>query len=222
MPSRRVSAVLLSIALLAGCQGTLPATRSSAELRDLQEVVEVFRNSIIKKDKAAFSNLFFSNKPELVTWQAVVDDPSLATIKSTRPEAVKARHRPDNNFVAFIDGIVASKDAEEETFSDVQIDTDGEIASISFDYVYLSKSKPTNNGREKWLLVRTEQGWKIVSVVYTIRLPRRASGAHVRPAHATAPGREERRCSADSNIPGCLAAWLDGHHTKTSRQEAHR
>lgn len=126
--------------------------------------------SIINKDKTTFMSLFHSDKPEQITWQAVVDDPSLETIKQTRPQAIKARYRPDNNFVSFIDNIVASKTIEEEKFSDVNIDTDGEVASVSFDYVYYSDRKATNSGREKWLLVRTEQGWKITSVVYTIRL----------------------------------------------------
>ena len=177
MLSPGLSAALLSFALLTGCQGTLRATANGEELESLRHVVEVFRTSIIKKDKAAFLNLFFSDKPEAIIWQAVVDDPSLETIKARQPNAIKARLRPDNNFVAFIEGIVASTDASEETFSDVQIDTDGEVASVSFDYVYIFNSKPTNSGREKWLLVRTERGWKIVSVVYTIRLPSSAGGA---------------------------------------------
>lgn len=143
----------------------------------LQAVIESFRTAIIRKDKPAFMALFFSNKPELVTWQAVVDDPSLRWIQKTKPQALKARYRPDNNFVAFIDGIVSDKTAAEEKFSNIQIDTDGEVASISFDYVYLSDRHATNSGREKWLLVRTEQGWKITSVVYTIRLPEAGSGA---------------------------------------------
>jgi hypothetical protein len=121
--------------------------------------------------------LFFSDNPELVTWQAVVDDPSLRWIQRTRPQALKARYRPDNNFVTFIDGIVARSSSAEERFSNIQIDTDGEVASVSFDYVYLSDGRATNDGREKWLLVRTEQGWKITSVVYTIRLPEARGGA---------------------------------------------
>jgi hypothetical protein len=173
------SVVILSCALLAGCQGTLYTTASGAsgaELAAIQQVVEVFRTSIITKDKAAFLNLFFSDKPESVTWQAVVDDPSLAMVKSKRPGAIKARYNPDNTFLSFINGIMDSKDISEETFSNVQIDTDGEIASVSFDYVYLLNSKPTNSGREKWFLLRTERGWKIVSVVYSIRLPRPLAG----------------------------------------------
>lgn len=104
--------------------------------------------------------LFFSDKPEAVTWQAVVDDPSLETIQLTRPQAIKARHRPDNNFVAFVDGVVASQNREEEQFSEVRVDTDGEVASVSFDYVYVSNAKATNSGREKWLLVRTSRAGK--------------------------------------------------------------
>lgn len=165
-------AVIASVALGTGCRGTLQTANVAEDLVAVRQVVETFRTSIIQKNKAAFMGLFFSDKPEAITWQAVVDDPSLERIRTTRPQAIKARHRPENNFVSFIDGIVASRDHEEETFSDIQVDTDGEVASVSFDYVYLSNAKPTNGGREKWLLVRTEQGWKIISVVYTVRLAR--------------------------------------------------
>ena len=168
-------ALLLSTILLA-CTGTLRITERSEDLVALQAVVESFRTSIVQKDKPRFVALFFSDKPELVTWQAVVDDPSLRWIQKTRPQAVKARYRLDNNFVTFIDGIIASKSHEEEKFSNLRIDTDGEVASISFDYIYLTDGRATNRGREKWLLVRTEQGWRITSVVYTIHLPEAESG----------------------------------------------
>ncbi len=173
----RLSAALLPGSLLLACSAPLQPAANAQDLRALQIVVESFRSSIIKKDKPAFMALFFSDKPELVTWQAVVDDPSLRWIQRTRPQALKARYRPDNNFVAFIDGIVASKGSAEEKFSNIQIGTDGEVASISFDYVYLSDGRATNDGREKWLLVRTELGWKITSVVYSIRLPEARDGA---------------------------------------------
>jgi len=57
--------------------------------------------------------------------------------------------------------------------SNLSIDTDGEIASVSFDYSYLTNTKMINWGKEQWQLVRTESGWKIFSVVYTIRNPAR-------------------------------------------------
>ncbi len=168
--------ILVGFFVLTACSSSPINAGHSDDLAALLRIVESFQSSIINKDKIAFMNLFFSDNPEAITWQAVVDDPSLEAIKLTRPQAIKARHRPDNNFVAFIDGIVASPDKEQETFSGVQIDTDGEVASVSFDYVYLSNDKISNSGREKWLLVRTEDGWKIISVVYTIRLPKPLGG----------------------------------------------
>jgi len=175
-PIRCAALVVLS-ASLAACSGTLRSTPDAADLTALQQVVESFRVAIMRKDKPTFTSLFFSDRPEVITWQSVVDDPSLRRIRQTRPEALKARHRPDNNFVSFIDAVVQSTRSEEEQFSDITIDTDGEIASISFDYVYLVDGHPTNHGREMWLLVRTEQGRKITSVVYTVRLPEAARGA---------------------------------------------
>lgn len=166
-----VAAILLAGVFATGCASAPPRAGSATDVAAIRKVVEDFRQSILRKDKATFMGLFFSDQPERIAWQAVVDDAALATIRATRPEAIKARYRPDNNFVAFIDGIVASKDREEEAFGDLDIDTDGEVASVSFDYAYLSNGRTTNFGREKWLLVRVEAGWKILSVAYTIRFP---------------------------------------------------
>lgn len=176
MSRKRTLLALLVTLMLMGCGSIPQQTESADDVAAIRQVVDAFLRSVIDKDKARFMRLFFSDKPEQIVWQAVVDDISLEQIKLTNPKAIKARHRPDNNFVAFIDGIVASKVREEETFSDLKIDTDGEVASVSFDYVYISNGKATNHGREKWLLVRAEQGWKIISVVYTIRLPKSQSG----------------------------------------------
>jgi len=172
----RLAIPCLTLALI-GCSSapTQSGTPSSSAVA-VHAVVDSFRTAIVNKDKAMFMGLFFSEKPEEITWQAVVDDASLQYIKATRPQAIKARRRPDNNFVAFIDGVLASKEPHEEKFWDIQVDTDGEVASASFDYAYLVSGKATNSGREKWLLVRTEAGWKITSVVYTIRLPNVKAG----------------------------------------------
>ena len=170
----RFKKIILSTTLLIALTGCGSVPRKPDVNRDtlaVKQVVEDFRMAILNKDKTSYMGLFFSSKPEDIVWQAVVDDAKLAKIRLDRPQAVKARHIPTNNFVALIDTVVASKASEEERISNVQVDTDGEIASASFDYAYLSDGKVTNWGKEQWLLVRTEQGWKIVSVVYTIRDP---------------------------------------------------
>ncbi len=86
-----------------------------------------------------------------------------------KPDAMKARQIPGNNFISLIDAAIATQEPREASFTHVSIDTDGEIASVSFDYSFLAGGKKINWGKEMWQLVRTEKGWKIFSVVYTIR-----------------------------------------------------
>jgi hypothetical protein len=135
----------------------------------IEAVVEQFRLAIIKKDKPLFVSLFFSNKPEAIGWQYVSEDIRLEKIKKDKPNAIKARRIPSNNFLSLIDEVVSTTEAREETVSNLKIDTDGDVASVGFDYTFLANGKKTNWGKKFWQLVRTENGWKIFSVVYTIR-----------------------------------------------------
>jgi len=170
MLSKRFTLPLLCAALV-GCSH-LPRSHSpTPDIQAVEQVVERFRVAILHKDKPSYMRLFFSERPEAIGWQAVVDDAKLAQIQRERPQAIKARPIPGNNFVALIDSVVASKAVEEERIANLRIDTDGEIASASFDYAYLTDGKVSNWGKEHWQLLRTEQGWKIFSVVYTIRDP---------------------------------------------------
>ena len=131
-------------------------------------VIESFRTSIIERDKPRFLALFV--QPDL-PWQSVLGDSSLAQLKVKRPEAIKARYKPDKNPTAFIDSIVKSEKRSEETFDNIRIDADADIAAVSFDYAFLSDGKKTNWGQESWLLVRTEAGWKITTLAYSINVP---------------------------------------------------
>lgn len=135
----------------------------------IKQVVESFRTSLINKDKATYMSLFFSDQPADIGWQFVSEDVRLEHIRLSKPDAIKARKIPSNNFIALIDDAVATRESREEKFSNLSIDTDGEIATVSFDYTFLANGEATNWGREMWQLVRTETGWKIFSVVYSIR-----------------------------------------------------
>lgn len=160
-------AACLSIAS-AHATNTLPATHDQ-NVSSIKQVVEAFRTSLIEKDKVKYMSLFFSDKPEDIGWQFVSEDRRLEHIRETKSDAIKARQIPSNNFVGLIDGVVATREPREETFSNLTVDTDGEIASVAFDYTFLASGQKTNWGKEMWQLVRTEKGWKIFSVIYTIR-----------------------------------------------------
>ena len=170
MLTQRLLSVALGLATSA-C-GTMHChTGSLSDVVAVKGVVERFRVAIVERDKPGYMTLFFSDKPEEVGWQAVVDDERLRSIQENRPQAIKARRIPTNNFVALIDGVVSSAAAEEERVSNVCVTTDGEVASAVFDYAYVSAGQATNRGSEHWQLVRAEGGWKIYSVIYSIRNP---------------------------------------------------
>jgi len=163
---------ILPALLLFSLVASPPVFAHSGPERDvvaIEKVVESFRTSLINKDKPTYMSLFFSDKPEQIGWQFVSEDTRLEHIRKTKPDAIKARRIPGNNFISLIDGAVAAKEPREETIANLRIETDGEIASASFDNSFLANGRKTNWGREMWQLLRTEQGWKIYSVVYTIR-----------------------------------------------------
>lgn len=168
MSPGRPSLIVL-ITVLATCLPARAEQNAAGHVEAIERVVESFRTSVIQKDKRTYMSLFFSEKPEDIGWQFVSEDSRLEHIRKAKPDAIKARQIPANNFVSLIDAAVATAEPREETFSNVKIETDGEIASVSFDYTFLADGTRTNWGKEMWQLVRTEQGWKIFSVVYTIR-----------------------------------------------------
>lgn len=175
MSIRHKVVVLGVLLVLALSQPAMAVQRDEKDVSAIRQVVETVRISIIEKDKARFTDLFFSEDPERVNWQWVNDDARLARIRSVKPDAKKARDIPESSYLSFIDSVVSNTKSSEEVFSNVRIDTDGEIASVDFDYAYLEDGRQTNWGREMRQLVRTENGWKIISVIWTLHDPRRPS-----------------------------------------------
>ncbi|WP_245156882.1 nuclear transport factor 2 family protein [Lysobacter arenosi] len=138
MKSRSLAAISLALAL------AFPQAFAAEGDPGILAVIESFRTSIIDKDRERFLDLFVQQD---VPWQSVLDDKSLAQIQGKHPEAIKARFKKENNPVAFIDGIVASKNRSEETFSNIKIDSDGEVAAVTFDYSFLSNGNAPTGAR---------------------------------------------------------------------------
>ena len=165
-------AIAAPLSLSACLQPALAAHNDPEDVAAIRDVVEAFRTSIISKDKATFVSLFFSDDPAHVTWQLVDDDARVARLKEFVPEVRRVVRWPENNYLAMIDRTVeAGSERIEEVFRDVVIDTDGEIASVNFDYALLIDGKEEHWGREMWHLVHTDNGWKIISVIWSQRDP---------------------------------------------------
>ena len=91
--------IVLAILLqLVGCQSTGMVTDKAGNTAAIHQVVESFRVALITKNKPLYMSLFFSEKPEEIGWQHVSEDTRLVNIRKTKPDAIKARKIPANNF----------------------------------------------------------------------------------------------------------------------------
>ena len=140
-----------------------PVVTHQAERAQLEQVVETFRLSLINKDKASFMQLLYS---ETIPWIGVVRDKSMTMIEDRGDKVGKITPRASP--VRFIDSIVSDPQPVEEKFDNVRIDTDGDIAQVYFDYSFNRGDYRANWGQEAWQLVRTTQGWKINSVIWSM------------------------------------------------------
>lgn len=70
----------------------------------------------------------------------------------------------------FIEDIARSPGPLEETFDNVRIDADADVAQVWFDYRFKAGNCRENRGKEAWHLVRTDDGWKTASVIWSMKL----------------------------------------------------
>lgn len=161
----------LSLAVALFLTAAMPArAETPAQSRQrIEGVVEQFRAAIVNKDKDSFMKLFLR---EDITWAAAFDDASLERIKARRKD--KSLPDPKKTFSGspreFIEDIAKAEAPLRETFENLRIDTDGDVAQVWFDYSFMAGDYRENWGKEAWHMVRTEEGWKIASVIWSMRL----------------------------------------------------
>lgn len=121
------------------------------------KVVDDFMSAIKNKDEQTFTNLFYSNS---VPWLGVDAKKRKGSLPSN-DGIIYATH------LGFIGWIASSKENIEEKYWDLDIKSDGEIASVYFKYSLHIGEYKMNWGDEAWDLIKTIDGWKIVSVIYS-------------------------------------------------------
>jgi hypothetical protein len=131
---------------------------------DVQKVVGAFQSAIVAHDGAGLAGMFL---PEGGAWLSLMDDSSYRDVKVRRPELPRMQF---DHFKTFCDFVGKTDKRIEEKFSNVRINTNGTVAMVYFNYVFLINGIPSNHGDETWQLVRTEAGWKISSMLYSVTL----------------------------------------------------
>ncbi|WP_336867929.1 hypothetical protein [Sphingomonas sanguinis] len=168
-PSRRRTTPLvkfhIATALLIVSTSPASAQTTTRTDRNVRAVAARFQHAIRHRDKAEFLSLFLN--PAATNWQEVMSATALA--KDASSKGIKAAYDPGNNPVAFIDSIVARKGDADEEFNNIRIAGDGDTAAMSFDYAFKIDGVVLNTGMEHWLLANTNQGWRIVSVAWSVK-----------------------------------------------------
>ncbi|MDO8311049.1 MAG: nuclear transport factor 2 family protein [Sideroxyarcus sp.] len=154
---------LLFAACIASAHAASPSPGSNAEsVKQIEQIVQTFQTAIINKDAKTLGALFLAKDN---SWLTVASDEMYASIKKKHPDARKTMA---GNYKQFVDMVGASTKPMEEKFSNVRIDTNGSIGSVYFDFVFLDDGAVNNRGSEAWHLVKTDEGWKISSMIYSV------------------------------------------------------
>jgi hypothetical protein len=144
----------------------------------LNEIVKSFESAIINKNKSKFLSLFLDGT---VSWIGVhtTNDFEKELKWANSKEGKELKRQIGNKFrepakyrhstpEIFIDSIIDSTKHPREEISNVKIVSDGEVATIYFDYIFYDGDRKSNSGKENWQLVNTGNGWKINAVNFSI------------------------------------------------------
>lgn len=128
---------------------------------ELHKVLDTFMNSLKTKDSISLYNLFYDGN---VTWVGVYKDKTQQKRLEKDPKALNYKTADYKTwFRSTTKGTV-----KEEKFYNVNIDTDGYIASVTFDFSFWAGGKKGLWGKESWGLVKINEEWKITSVIFSM------------------------------------------------------
>jgi hypothetical protein len=137
-----------------------PASTASDTV-DVQHVIDAYHQAVLTHDGSRLASLFL---PQGGMWLNVLSDEAYVRAKAKSPEAVKIRVGSYTDFAKLVS---TSKASFNPTHTHLQENSDGTIASVYFDFVFLVDGKEQNRGSETWVLVKGTEGWKIAAITYS-------------------------------------------------------
>jgi hypothetical protein len=170
-----ISGVVIALTILTGtaslAQSPLPAESSqtapasvASDNVDVQHVIDAYHEAVLTHDGDRLARLFIPQS----LWLNVLSDETYADAKAKKPDAVKIRVGSYTDFAKLVS---TSKASFNPTHTNLQRKSDGTIASVYFDFVFLADGKETNRGSETWVLVKGTDGWRIASITYSSNPP---------------------------------------------------
>jgi hypothetical protein len=144
----------------AGETAVTPASLA-ADSVDVQHVMDAYHEAVVHHDGARLASLFL---PQASIWLNVLADDTYALARAKSPDATKVRVGSHADFARLVS---SAKGDFNPTQSHLQMNSDGTIASVYFDFAFLIDGKEQNRGSEAWQLVRSSEGWRIAAIIYS-------------------------------------------------------
>ena len=161
---------ILVVSILLFTQMSFAITHSDDQ--QLHKIVKDFENSINTINRSQYFSLFYDGT---VSWIGVSSTNDYEKNKS-KAEAEKAKGmevwKPMKTFpgdhIHFFDVVVSGMKNHKMKFEDIKIQQDGDVANVYLDYNLFEGGVKSNWGKKSLLLVNTDSGWKINSVIFSI------------------------------------------------------
>jgi hypothetical protein len=141
-------------------KSVVPAGNSSDTV-DVQHVIDAYHEAVLTHDGPRLAHLFL---PQGGMWLNVLSEDAYARAKAKSPNAVRIRVGSYTDFAKLVSN---SKANFNPTHTHLQQNSDGTIASVYFDFVFLVDGKEQNRGSETWILVKGSDGWRIAAITYS-------------------------------------------------------
>jgi hypothetical protein len=169
---RFIISLLFAFTILIGtasfAQSPLPAetnkvdpASTASDTVDVQHVIDAYHEAVLTHDGSRLARLFL---PQGGMWLNVLSDEAYTRAKAKSPEAVKVRV---GSYIDFAKLVSTSKASFNPTHTHLHENSDGSIASVYFDFVFLVDGKEQNRGSETWVLVKGTEGWRIAAITYS-------------------------------------------------------
>ena len=161
---RFIISLLFALTIVSG-PATFAQSPNPADTVDVQHVIDAYHEAVLNHDGTRLSSLFI---PQGSMWLNVLSDDTYARAKAKSPNAMKIRV---GSYTDFAKVVSTTKASFNPTHTNLQINSDGTIASVYFDFVFLADGKEQNRGSETWVLVKGTDGWRIAAITYSSNPP---------------------------------------------------
>ena len=121
---------------------------ATSDTMDVQHVIDAYHEAVLTHDGARIARLFI---PQGSMWLNVLSEDAYARAKAKSPNATKTRVGSYTDFATMVSSTKANLNP---THTNLTLNSDGTIASVYFDFVFLIDGKAQNRGSETWILVK--------------------------------------------------------------------